>query len=86
MKLTNGTRTMDITNEVHISAYLNAGWVEDERAAAKEVAAEPVSGGSDTADYTSLTDEELAEYAADRGIETDGKTRRQIINAIKKEG
>lgn len=86
MKLTNGNRVIDITNDVHMRAYLNAGWEIAKQAAAQEVAAEPVSGGSDAMDYNSLTDDELAVYAADMGIETEGKTRRQVINAIKKEG
>lgn len=49
-------------------------------AAHDEVAAE------ESIDYTAMADEELAEIAAEKGIDIEGKTRRQVINLLKKEG
>lgn len=44
------------------------------------------AGGEGDIDYTTMTDEELAGIAAEKGISIDGKTRRQVINLLKKEG
>lgn len=37
-------------------------------------------------DYDAMTDEELDIFATEKGIITEGMTRRKVINALKREG
>jgi len=53
--------------------------------------AEPEQGGTlalavseESTDYNDMDDEVLAALAAERQVDVDGKTRRQVINALKK--
>lgn len=44
------------------------------------------ANAEESIDYSAMADEELAGIAAEKGIDIEGKTRRQVINLLKKEG
>lgn len=45
----------------------------------------PAPASPESPDYSDMEDSEIAELAALRGIDTEGKTKRQVINLLKKE-
>ena len=50
----------------------------------EEQSIDAAGGVVDTPDYDSMDDEALGALIEERGIDAAGKTRRQVINALKK--
>lgn len=84
MKLTKNGVTYDVMDEIQISAFRKSGYrpVSETEPEQGETLAPAVS--EESTDYNDMPDEQLAALAAERQVDVDGKTRRQVINALKK--
>jgi len=84
MKLTKNGVTYDVVDEIQINAFRKSGYkpISETEPEQGESLAPAVS--EESTDYNELDDEALAALAAERQIDTTDKTRRQVINALKR--
>ena len=84
MKLTKNGVTYDVVDEIQISAFRKSGYrpVSETEPEQGETLASAVS--EESTDYNDMDDEVLAALAAERQIDITDKTRRQVINALKR--